>query len=63
MWLKERKNRKAVHHRPEACYVRVRNPGAGDGFWPINGKRQAIYAKASLTQYDRTAAARKLTEP
>ena len=48
-WLRDRKNSRAIPHRLEACgYVAVRNEDAKDGLWKFNGKRQVIYAKASL---------------
>jgi hypothetical protein len=60
-WLMDRKNRRAIPHRMERCgYVPVRNPEADDGLWKLQGKRQAVYAKANLSEPDRTAAARKL---
>jgi hypothetical protein len=60
-WLNERKNRRLIPHRMEACgYVPVRNPAADSGLWVILGKRQAIYAKATLSLRDQLAAATKL---
>jgi hypothetical protein len=57
-WLKDRKNRRQIPHRLEQCgYVTVRNDTAEDGLWRINGKRQVVYAKASLSLRDRLAAA------
>jgi hypothetical protein len=61
-WLKDRKNRRALPHRFEKCkYVGVRNDAAKDGLWKINGRRQVIYAKDSLSVADRIRAARELT--
>jgi hypothetical protein len=60
-WIKERKNRRAIPHWLEKCgYVPVRNDAAKDGLWKINGKRQAVYAKSSLSIRDRLKAASKL---
>lgn len=57
-WLQDRRNSRQIPHRLAACeYVPVRNDGAKDGQWVVNGKRQAIYAKKSLTIRDRIAAA------
>ena len=40
IWIRDRKNRRAIPHRLEACgYVPVRNEAANDGLWKINGKR------------------------
>jgi hypothetical protein len=62
-WIKDRKNRRAIPHRLEKCgYVPVRNDGAEDGLWVINGKRQVVYAKNSLSIKDRLSAARDLTK-
>jgi Family of unknown function (DUF5906) len=60
-WLKDRRNRRAIPHRFEACgYVAIRNPDAADGLWRIRGKRTVIYAKESLTLHGQIAAARAL---
>jgi hypothetical protein len=60
-WLRDRKNARRIPHRLEACgYVAVRNDGAKDGHWKVNGKRQVIYAKAELSIRDRIAAAYEL---
>ena len=61
-WLTDRRNRRAIPHRMERCrYVPVRNPDADDGLWKLEGKRQAVYAKASMSLRDQIAAVRKLT--
>jgi hypothetical protein len=60
-WLQDRRNRRVIPHRFEACgYVPVRNPDADDGLWRIRGKRGVIYAKETLTLHDQIAAARTL---
>ena len=60
-WLADRKNRRTIPYRMEQCgYVPVRNPAANDGLWKISGKRQAIYAKASLPLRQQIDAARRL---
>jgi hypothetical protein len=59
-WLKDRKNARRIPHRFEACgYVAVRNDGARDGLWKIDGRRQVIYGKAELPLQKRIEAARK----
>jgi hypothetical protein len=59
-WLNERKNSRRIPHRLEDCgYVAVRNKDRKDGLWRIRGKRQAIYAKSSMTPRERIAAAIK----
>jgi hypothetical protein len=59
-WLGERRNRRTIPHRLEtAGYVVVRNDAAKDGLWKINGQRQVIYAKATLTLRDRMIAAKQ----
>jgi Family of unknown function (DUF5906) len=61
-WLRDRRNSRRIPHRLEECgYVAVRNSGADDGLWKVGGKRQAIYAKASMSNGDRYAAALKAT--
>jgi Family of unknown function (DUF5906) len=60
-WLRDRRNRRQLPYRFEQCgYVPVRNAAAADGLWKIKGKRQVVYAKASLSVRDRIAAAAKL---
>jgi len=60
-WIKDRKNRRMIPHRLEKCgYVPVRNDGADDGLWTLNGKRQVIYAKSELSISDRFRAATEL---
>jgi hypothetical protein len=60
-WLVDRKNRRAIPYRLEQCgYAPVRNPTAEDGLWKISGKRQAVYAKASLPMRGQIDAARRL---
>jgi len=60
-WLADRKNRRIIAHRFEACgYVPVRNPDAPtDGLWKIGGRRQVIYAKANLALREQLVAARE----
>jgi hypothetical protein len=61
MWLRDRKNFRLIPYRLEACgYVAVRNQGAKDGHWKVNGRRQVIYAKAELNIRDRFTAAYEL---
>jgi hypothetical protein len=62
-WLSDRKNRRAIPHRLERCgYVPVRNNDAEDGLFKIKGRRQAVYARASLPIGDRLGAARALAK-
>ena len=61
LFLRDRKNRRQIPHRLEACgYTPVRSPAASDGLWKIGGARQVIYAKKELIERDRQAAARRL---
>jgi hypothetical protein len=64
MWLRDRKNRRAIPHNLENCgYAPVRNDAAkSDGLWKINGKRQAVYGRSELSLSERIAAAKNLTE-
>ena len=62
-WMSDRKNRRAIPHRLEKCgYVPVRNDDAKDGLWKIDGTRQVIYAKSTLTISERLKAACELTK-
>ena len=61
-WLDDRKNRRVIPHRFEACgYIPVRNPDATDGLWKIGGKRQAVYGRQGVAPDELIRAARKLT--
>jgi hypothetical protein len=63
-WLDDRRNSRTIPHRLEECgYVRVHNRFSRQGLWRVNGKRQAIYAKASLSAADRLRAAEALRDP
>jgi hypothetical protein len=61
-WLSGVRHRRAIPHRLERCgYAQVRNDNAkSDGLWKINGKRQAVYAKSSLSIKDRINAAKSV---
>ena len=60
-WLDDRKNRRAIPHRMEKCgYAPLRNDGADDGLWKVNGARQVIYTRSDLPLPDRFKAARIL---
>jgi hypothetical protein len=61
-WLKDRKNRRVLPHRFEACgYAAVRNPDAKDGLWVIGGRRQVVYGRKDVPPGEQFRAARKLT--
>jgi hypothetical protein len=60
-WLSDRKNRRVIPHRFEACeYVPIRNPDRKTGVWVVNGERQVVYAKQGLPLREQIAAARRL---
>jgi hypothetical protein len=60
-WLAERRNRRIIPHRLERCgYVPVRSDTANDGMWKIRGKRQAVYARSTLSYRAQIEAATKL---
>jgi hypothetical protein len=62
-WMLDRKNRRAIPHRLERCgYVAVRNPGNQRGEWKVNGARQIIYAKVTLSPAKAVKAAQKLAQ-
>jgi hypothetical protein len=57
-WLQDRRNRRQLPHRLESIgYEPVRNDCAKDGLFKIGGKRQVVYAKATLSVRDRLVAA------
>jgi hypothetical protein len=59
-WLADRRNRRVIPHRFEACgYAPVRNPSRDAGLWVVGGERQAVYARATLTLRDQLAAGKK----
>jgi hypothetical protein len=58
LWINDRKNRRVIPHRLERCgYTPVRNDAAKDGLWKIDGRRQAVYGRNTLTVRDRLKAA------
>ena len=60
-WLADRRNRRQIPHRLEAAgYVAVRNDARETGLWVIHGKRQAVYARNTLSVRDRYQAATAL---
>jgi hypothetical protein len=60
-WLMERKNWRTLPHRLERRgYVAVRNPDRDDGLWIVEGVRQVIYAKTTLSLAEQLRAAREL---
>jgi hypothetical protein len=60
-WLEDRKNRRTIPHRFEACrYVPVRNDDAKDKLWMIGGRREVVYAPEELSRRDQIAAAQLL---
>ena len=61
-WIRDRKNRRVIPHRLENCeYIPVRNDASKDGLWKISGRRQVVYANATLSLRDQLKAVSKLT--
>ena len=61
VWLRDRKNTRAVPHRLESCgYERVSNPGATDGMWKLPDGRANIYGRNDLSLRNRVASAQEL---
>jgi hypothetical protein len=61
-YLEDRRNNRKISHRLDtAGYVRVRSD-ASDGLWAISGRRQAVYAKKTLTLRERQQAVADLSE-
>jgi hypothetical protein len=60
-WLRDRRNRRQIPHRLEACgYVKVRNEAVEDGMFHFNGRRRAIYVRAKLTRKQRKVVVQEL---
>jgi hypothetical protein len=58
-WLLDRRQRRSIPHRLGRCgYIACRNPDAEDGLWRINGRRQTLYVKITLTAQERLEAAK-----
>jgi hypothetical protein len=52
---------RTIPHRFESCgYIPVNNEDAKDGQWRIQGTRQTVYAKKTLSLRDQVTAARSL---
>jgi hypothetical protein len=63
-YFRDKKNSRNVSKRFEACgYVAVDNTDAKDRLWRIGGKRQVVYAKASLSEREQMIAARRIGLP
>lgn len=62
-FLQDRKCSRLVPHRLDSVgYVRVTNEAATDGLYKILGKRQAVYAKKTLSVHDRYVAVRRFLD-
>lgn len=62
-YLQDRRNSRKIPHRMEtAGYVPVRNDGAKDGLWKVDGRRQVVYANGELSVRDRIQATHRLIE-
>jgi hypothetical protein len=60
-WLRDRRNRRKIPHRLEACgYISVKNPSVKDGQFVVAGRRQVIYARRELSSNERIEAAEQL---
>jgi len=60
-YLSDRRNNRKIPHRfEEAGYVAVRNPGAKDGRWVMDGSKITIYALKQYAERERIDAATKL---
>jgi hypothetical protein len=60
-WLTDRRHRRMIPHRLESVgYESIRNDGAKDSRWVIDGRRQTGYAKTTLSIRDRYLAAGEL---
>jgi hypothetical protein len=58
-WLLDRRCRRAMPYRMERQgYLACRNPKAKDGLWPINKRRQTLYAQTGLKGEKQQDAAR-----
>lgn len=53
MHLKDRRNRRMIPRWMEqAGYKTVRNPDSAQGLWSVQGKRQVVYGKSSMSARD-----------
>jgi hypothetical protein len=62
MLTSARDKKRVLHLLGELSYLHVSNPGARDGRWRVDGKRQGVYARSDLAPGDRQAAALALTK-
>jgi hypothetical protein len=61
IWAKDRRNRRMFPRFMELCgYVIVKNPNAENGLWRYAGKKQMLYARASMTPKERAQACWRL---
>jgi hypothetical protein len=62
-WLTAHKTRRPIPHRLERCgYSQARNKDAKDGYWLIDGTRQPVYAKSTLSEHERYKGAAALAD-
>ena len=55
--MRDLKTRRSIPHKLSKCgYVPVRNQGAADGLWAMEGKRQVIYVRKDLSPAEQVAA-------
>jgi hypothetical protein len=60
-WLTDNRHRRHVRRAIADCgYWMVGNPWRTDRYWHVNGRRQAVYARAELLLRDQLAAARRM---
>lgn len=63
-FLLDRRNSRRIPHRFDECgYAQVRNDGATDGLFKVNGKRCVIYARKTLSRREQIEAANGLIYP
>lgn len=63
-FLLDRRNSRRIPHRFDECgYVQVRNDGANDGLFKVNGKRCVVYARKTLSRREQMEAANRLIYP
>jgi Family of unknown function (DUF5906) len=64
LWLGDRKNRRTIPHRMHDCdYSPLPNKSVCTGMWRVDGKRQMIYVKDSLSPDEQQEAAEALANP
>jgi len=61
-WLEDRRNGRTISHRFDSCDYEIIRATSNKGRWIINGARQAVYAKKTLSKHEQYTKAEELSD-